>query len=371
MYLEFYGLKKEPFHITPDPEFLYLSQSHKEALAAMIYGVQQRKGFIAVTGEVGLGKTTILHSFLEQINHDHIRTVFVFNANVSYGDLLKFIGRELGVEFSSDQTFEMVHSLHMALIEEYKQGNNVVLLIDEAQNMPVETLENLRMLSNLETSKDKLLQIVLVGQPELESILNLNELRQLRQRIAVHAILAPLSQKESYDYIEHRLLTSGGRSAGIFDRGALRRIVRHSAGIPRKINILCDNALINGYGYMKKPVSDKIIKEMIADLEGKQVGRQWKWVFISITVLVFIAGLLLLSPYGKWILSNVAGLGMLKTRMSASQQSQGTLLQKKAAAPMPSQFDSGIQNTLKIRKKVPETVDREEKSKTSESPGVE
>ncbi len=205
MYLDFYGFRAEPFHITPDPDFLYLSPSHKEALAAIIYGVQQRKGFITITGEIGLGKTTIVRSYLERYDRTHIKTVLVFNANVSFTGLLRVIYRELGLEPPDLDPYEMVHHLHTVLIKEYQDGWNVVLIIDEAQNMPVETLENLRMLSNLESTKDKLIQIILIGQPELENTLNLHQLRQLKQRIAIRTTLKPLTPKESVDYIRHRL----------------------------------------------------------------------------------------------------------------------------------------------------------------------
>ena len=195
MYLDFYHLKREPFQVTPDPEFLYLSPSHKEALAAIVYGVEQRKGIIAVTGEVGTGKTTILRSYLGQADPERLKSAYVFNPNVSFPVLLQTIFQELGIPPESGEASEMVDRFHRYLIEEYEKDHTVVLFIDEAQNMPVETLENLRMLSNLESSEDKLLQIVLCGQPELESLLGRNELRQLKSRIAVRANISPLSRQ--------------------------------------------------------------------------------------------------------------------------------------------------------------------------------
>ncbi|MEJ5347073.1 MAG: AAA family ATPase [Desulfosoma sp.] len=269
MYLDFYGFRTEPFHITPDPEFLYLSPSHKEALAAIIYGVHQRKGFITITGEVGLGKTTIVRSYLQRYDRKSIKTVLVFNANVSFKGLLRVIYKELGLEPPDSDPYEMVLDLHRHLIQAYQEGWNVVLIIDEAQNMPMETLENLRMLSNLESTKDKLLQIILIGQPELENLLNRHQLRQLKQRIAIRTQLRPLTPKESLDYIQHRLSLVQREPREYFTRKALDRIVREAQGIPRKINIICDNAFITGFGYGQKTITPKIIEEVVNDLEGR------------------------------------------------------------------------------------------------------
>ncbi|MHC4183590.1 MAG: ExeA family protein, partial [Planctomycetota bacterium] len=192
MYLNFYQLKKEPFNVTPDPAFLFLSAGHKEALASIVYAVENRKGFLAITGEVGLGKTTILRSYLKDIDLQRLKINYIFNANVSFKGLLKTIYEELGIHPETDDTFEMVNRLLLVLIEEYKKGHNIVLIIDEAQNMPFETLENLRMLSNLETSTDKLIQILLIGQPEFEKMLDQSNLRQLKQRITIRTTLSPL-----------------------------------------------------------------------------------------------------------------------------------------------------------------------------------
>ena len=305
MYLNFYNLKKGPFHITPDPEFLFLSPSHKEALASIIYGVKKRKGFVVILGEVGLGKTTILRSYLEGVSQQQLKTIYIFNANVSFKSLLKTIYQEMGLDVETDDIFEMVNDLHRVMIEEYRQGRNVVLVIDEAQNMPLETLENLRMLSNLETSTDKLIQIVLAGQPEFEQMLNQNKLRQLKQRIAIRSRIFPFSREESLAYIHHRLAKVAINDDPIFTKGALKKIVRQAKGIPRMINILCDNALITGFGYQKKPVSSKIVKEVIADFEEKRKPSLLRWVFAPLIVLFFIAGIFLMSPYPGMFLSRV------------------------------------------------------------------
>jgi len=289
MYLEYFGLKKEPFHITPDPYFFFMGPSHKESYASLIYGLKNRKGFISLTGEVGLGKTTIVRTFLTHCDFKNkIKTVFVFNPNLSFKGLLLTIYSELGVDLPEsmapraainnhpcvlspeDQLYDLVHKLQSVLIEEYQAGNNVVLVIDEAQNMPIQTLENLRMLSNLETNKDKLLQIFLIGQTELNTILNKEELRQLRQRIAVRTVLRPLTYDQTRNYIFDRLQKAGANDdQKIFTASALKKIHEYSKGIPRKINIICDNALITGFGYGRDRIDSSIIKEVQADLEGR------------------------------------------------------------------------------------------------------
>jgi general secretion pathway protein A len=289
MYLNFYNLKRGPFHITPDPEFLFLSPSHKEALASIIYGIKKRKGFVLIIGEVGVGKTTILRSYLEWVNQQQLKIIYIFNSNVSFKSLLKTIYQELGLATKTDDVFEMVKHLYRVLIEEYKQGNNVVLVIDEAQNMPIKTLENLRMLSNLETSKDKLIQIVLIGQPEFEQILNLNELRQLKQRIAIRSTISSFTEEESIAYIQYRLAkVSMNHPIPVFTQGALQRIVKQADGIPRIINILCDNSLITGFGYQRRPVDSRIVREVIADFEENGKSSFLKWIFVPLDVFDII-----------------------------------------------------------------------------------
>ncbi len=305
MYLNFYQFKKEPFQITPDPEFLFLSSSHKEAMAAIIYGIEGKKGFVAIVGGVGVGKTTILRSYLEKADRERLKIIYIFNANVSFASLLKTIYQDLGLVPRTDDIFLMVNQLHEALIEEYKKGYNVVLIVDEAQNMPMETLENLRMLSNLETATEKLVQIVLIGQPEFDDMLNRHELRQLRQRIAIKTMISPLTKEESARYIEHRLSKVMIKEDPVFTRGAMKEIVARSEGIPRVINILCDNALITGYGYQKKPVTAKIVREIAVDYESKRKERKekeqeyyFRWKAAAGIVLVITAGgLFWASPY--------------------------------------------------------------------------
>ncbi len=264
MYLDFYGLNAEPFAVTPDPDFLFLSPCHKEALATLIYGVNQRKGFIVLVGEIGTGKTTVLRSFLTTLDTQISNVHYIFNANLSFAALLATIlGKERGIEAES-KTAEWVDELQQHLIQEYRHGRTVVLLIDEAHHMPLETLEQLRLLSNLETTKDKLLQIVLAGQPELDVKLDRYELRQLRQRIAVRAILRPLTMPESLAYILHRLRKAAAKEnqSPVFSKSALQILAKQSQGYPMVLNILCDNALIVGLGYHQRPIYSKIVKEI-------------------------------------------------------------------------------------------------------------
>lgn len=292
MYREFYGLTKKPFHTTPDPSFLFLSPSHKEALAAILYGIEHRKGFVAITGEVGVGKTTIVRSFLEQVDwkKDLNHLIYIYNPNLTVNELLQSILTELVQEPIGGTDDQLVKQLQQFLIEKYRKRGTIVLLIDEAQNMPPRTLEHLRMLSNLETATDKLIQIILIGQPELEALLQQHDLRQLRQRIAVWATIHPLSKQESFDYITHRLVQAGLTGKPIFHKNALKLIVNQAAGIPRRLNILCDNALLTGLGHRQNPISDKIAREVIADVDKQPANRWWAWRHALGGILVFILG---------------------------------------------------------------------------------
>lgn len=283
MYLAYYGLLKEPFHITPDPDFLYMSPSHREAFAALVYGVEQRKGFIAMTGEVGAGKTTILRAFMKRVDEKAVKPVYLFNPALTFQELLMMTLRGLGATpDTAHSAAELLDQLHWALVEEYRAGHNVVLLVDEAQNMPVETLEQLRMLSNLETANDKLLQIVLVGQPELEDKLNLHELRQLKQRCAVRSVVKPLGRDESVEYVKHRLHMAGCPRDEVFSASAMRLVVNHAKGSPRTLNILCDNAMIAGFGSQQEVISAAIVRSVIRDMAATSRAKpsglpRWAW----------------------------------------------------------------------------------------------
>ncbi len=335
MYQDFYQLRKQPFHITPDPEFLFLSPSHKQALGSIVYGVKNRKGFIVITGEVGVGKTTILRSYLEGVAKQKTKVIYIFNTKISFRNLLRTIYKELGIDPKTSDTVEMLDNLYQILMEEYRQGNTVLLIADEAQNMPVETLENLRMLSNLETSNDKLLQIVLIGQYEFEEILNLHELRQLKQRVVLRSKILPLTEKESADYIKHRLEKAALNGTHVFTRGAMKRIVKKAKGIPRVLNILCDNALITGFGYKARPVSTKIVDEVITDFNGGEKEHSLlKWAIPPAALLLIIILLLFYASNKSLILARADNILSRIKGVSVSNVEDPALSRPSVGGPM-------------------------------------
>src|SRR5262249_22015649 len=331
MYLEFYSLKKAPFHITPDPEFLFLSPSHKAALGALVYGIEERQGFVALVGEVGLGKTTILRSYLERVDQSQLKTIYIFHANVSFSDLLKTICREFGLEVTTEDVFDTVNHLHQVLIEEYKQGRNVALIVDEAQHMPIETLEHLRMLSNLETSTQKLIQIVLVGQPEFEDKLNEYALRQLKQRLVIRATISPLTDKESLEYIAHRLAKVRLTDAPIFTRGALREIIKHAKGTPRVLNALCSSALIQGFGERQQHISARIAKRVFIIYRGGRSRGGWRIGMGLTGATTLLRAFFLSSPYAQITWPKIGFKGLLKAPPANITQSVAS----RSSTPMP------------------------------------
>ncbi|HUI35225.1 MAG TPA: AAA family ATPase [Stellaceae bacterium] len=268
MYEQFYGLFRAPFAVTPDPSLLYMSRVHREALATIVYGIETRKGFIVCTGEVGTGKTTVVRAFFDLARSDSFEIIYTFTPQIGPLEMATHICRELG-EDDPPSVFAAVPRLSWKLLEIYESGRTVVLMIDEAQLLPPETLEFLRLLSNFETDREKLIQIVLVGQPELDATLARRDMRQVNQRIAMRARLAPLSLTESIEYIEHRLLASGAEDlAQIMSPGAARCIAEASGGIPRAINILADNVLIAGLGAGQQPVGSKLAEGAVREFIG-------------------------------------------------------------------------------------------------------
>lgn len=272
MYLEFYGLSEKPFSQTPDPRFLYWNDHNRETLASLSYGIRERKGFIAMLGEAGTGKTTLLRKLLDDLGDD-IVSVFLFNPNATFEEILEYTLSELGITAPSGRKLAMLQRLNEFLLAAYGEGRNTILLIDEAQDLDSDVLESLRLLSNLETSDDKILQIVLSGQPELAEKLADPSLRQLKQRIAVRCKLEPLQREELPEYLGARLAVAGG-SPDLFDPDALPAIWEFSTGIPRIVNTVCDNALLLGYALGKRTIDVSVMQEVITDLRKIDV-EEW------------------------------------------------------------------------------------------------
>lgn len=268
MYQEYYKLRENPFNVTSDPSFLYMSKRHKEAFTHLVYGIKMRKGFIEITGEVGTGKTTLCRALLNKLDQ-HTKAAFIFNSDLSQLQLLQAIVEDLGIKVEKKTKIELFNGLNNFLIDELKKGNNVVLILDEAQNLKPKTLEQMRMLSNLETEKEKLFQIILVGQPELRDRLNSPNLRQLRQRIGIRYHILPLERDEVAGYIKHRLYIAGSDGSIEFTEDAIERIYEYSNGVPRLINIVSDKALLMGFVLETYEINGRIIEKSIEEIEGR------------------------------------------------------------------------------------------------------
>jgi general secretion pathway protein A len=272
MYNKFFGLKESPFNVNPDPRYLYLTRHIQEALACLIYGIQTRKGFVLLTGEVGTGKTTVLNKLLEWCRQEQISTAFMFNPRLSQMEFFDFMMADFGVACDTTKKSRVLIKLNHWLLEQYQRGNRVALIVDEAQNLSFEMLEEIRLLSNLETANAKLLQIVLSGQPELEVKVNDAQLRQLRQRITLWAKTGPLTLLETHRYVTERLRIAGGSGEEIFQAAAIEAVHRHTRGIPRIINLLCEHALINAFVDQSKTVSEKVVDEVARDFRLEDIG---------------------------------------------------------------------------------------------------
>jgi len=320
MYCDFYQLRERPFNVTADPKFLYLNARYREALASLQYGISQRKGFVTLIGEAGTGKTTLLKKLLDDLDAN-TRTVFIFNTNVTFDEILEYIFSEFDLPVHNGKRLYMLQRLNAFLLDELQQGRNVALLIDEAQDLDQSVLEDLRLLSNLETAKEKILQIVLSGQPELGQKLGSPALRQLRQRVAINCRLFPLTRDEISEYIQSRITAAGGADPRLFTRDAEDRIFEISTGIPRLVNIVCDNALVIGYALGKRRIGAEVVSEAAADLltmevpeeprdgrattpglVGAPLPRSRRWSQVGVVAIVLVAILVGLLSVGRSLL---------------------------------------------------------------------
>ncbi len=278
MYENFYGLKRNPFSLNPDPDLFFMSSSHEEALSRLLYAVKERKGFVVITGEVGAGKTTVVRRFISQLSND-TEVIMIFNTFLSPKQLIETILLDLGITYkSSESKAAMIRKIYDYLLLQQEKGRTVVLIIDEAQNLSPQVLEEIRMLSNLETGSEKLLQIVLVGQPELRDTLNRRDMFQLKQRLFFSYHIKPLSLTDSLSYMAHRIRRVYGNPYEVFTPEAMELIVKSALGIPRIINLISDNCLISGFAKGEKPVSVSTVQETLTDLgyEAKIEESLWE-----------------------------------------------------------------------------------------------
>ncbi len=280
MYSKFFGLNEVPFNLTPDPKYLYMSRQHREALNYLIYGINERKGFIVITGGIGTGKTTLCRALLANLDKNTIDSALIFNSCVSDLELLETVNQEFGINMAGLEKAKKpyIDALNRFLLDNYAAGRNAIVVIDEAQNLSKEVLEQIRMLSNLETERDKLIQIILVGQPELRQTLESDSLRQLNERITVRYDLKQLAAEDLPGYIDHRLRVAGNSGSLRFSDSACRRVFSHSAGNPRRINAICDRALLiafTKYSNRAFSIEKEDIVSAIDDLSGtKGFGLQ-------------------------------------------------------------------------------------------------
>ena len=271
MYKKFFQLQDPPFNFSPDPRYLYLTKSTQEALSALTYGIQSRKGFLLLTGEVGTGKTTLLNRLLDWLHEQDVAAAFVFNSQLqNVSQLFDFVLSELGIACESRIKSQVLLKLNHWLLQRYRAGKTTVLIVDEAQNLSDQLLEEIRLLTNLETSSEKLLQIILSGQPELEQKLMQPQLRQLRQRIVLRCRTTPLSREETYGYIAERLRIAGGNGQPIFFREAMDAAHHYAKGIPRVVNLLCEHSLINSFAQGIKPIPASVVEEIAKEFQLDQ-----------------------------------------------------------------------------------------------------
>ena len=345
MYTAFFGLGEKPFSITPDPRYLFLSERHAEALAHLLYGINEAGGFIQLTGEVGTGKTTIVRSLLGQIPKD-AEVALILNPRVTPAEFLLTICEELRIsvpESERSSVKALVDALNRHLLDSYAQGRRVVVIVDEAQNLSPDVLEQVRLLTNLETATQKLLQIILIGQPELRDVLRRVELRQLAQRITGRYHLAPLSRRETMGYVRHRLRVAGA-IGDLFTNGALAEVHHLARGIPRVINVVCDRALLGAYSQGQHRIPAKLVRRSVAEVYGRPVLPLWtRWIAAG----VFVASVAVLA-FGGWQLLQSGAAPNLPstTHASAAKAAAPTSPTAKPAHATPAPHLASITETL-------------------------
>jgi len=272
MYQRFFGLKESPFNVNPDPRYLFMTKQIQESLAGLTYGIQNKKGFILLTGEVGTGKTTLLNRLLDWLRGQRVATAYIFNSKLEVNHLFDYMMADFEIPCDSREKSQVLLRLNQWLLERYRAGETAVLIVDEAQNLTPDVLEEIRLLTNLETSTEKLLQIVLTGQPELEEKLKLPQLRQLRQRITLRCRTTPLSLEETFGYIAERLRIAGASGEPIFSKEAIQTVHMYSRGIPRVVNLLCEHSMINAYVDSLRPVPAHLVEEVAREFQLDEVA---------------------------------------------------------------------------------------------------
>ena len=315
MYTSFFGLNEKPFSITPDPRYLFMSERHGEALAHLVYGVTESGGFVQLTGEVGTGKTTLVRSLLQSRMPANADVAVVLNPQISAREFLVTICEELGIEIPEERNSikALIDSLNRHLLEAHAYGRRTILVVDEAQNLAPDVLEEVRLLTNLETARQKLLQIILIGQPELRELLARNDLRQLAQRITGRYHLEPLSRDETAQYIEHRLQVAGALRE-VFDAGAKKEAFRLSQGVPRLINVICDRALLGAYSVEQRRVTSRMVRRAAAEITGEKPKTEWpRW---ALPIGGAAAALVVATGF----------LAALNTRLDVIERSSGPLV---------------------------------------------
>jgi type II secretory pathway predicted ATPase ExeA len=313
MYKEFFGLRANPFNVNPDPRYLFLTRHTEEALACLTYGIQSRKGFVLLTGEVGTGKTTLLNKLMEWLRVQQVATAFIFNSQMNVPQFLEYMMADFGIPCDSKSKSQILLKLYNWLLDRYRAGETAVLIVDEAQNLSDEVLEEIRLMTNLETFTEKLLQIVVVGQPELDQKLKQPNLRQLRQRLTLRAKTHPLTPEETRAYVAQRLRIAGSNGQQIFDPEALAAIHRYSAGIPRVVNLICEHCLVSAFVDHQKIIVSSVVEAVARDFDLGETSISNKSATAQPTVLT--------SPSGEK-LDLVAALKTLVTLADRLRESE-------------------------------------------------